>query len=198
MIVAATDTSSRDAAVASLRHALALDPATPQAWRCLADLLDASGDRGAAADAYLAHVRNAERSSVERLYTGAWHGPCAPRPHCMRTRFQKRKRNCAHSSSRHRPTWSPSACWPNLQRDSIAAKTPRICSNAASNSHRVSPRHATTTPSYYIARIIRPKRWSSSNACCATTPYIPVIAISKRRCCAGSANTRPRSKSTRH
>ncbi len=59
MIVAATESSSSDAAMASLRRALALDPATPQAWRRLADLLDANDERAAAAGAYLAHVRNA-------------------------------------------------------------------------------------------------------------------------------------------
>src|SRR5438552_5127311 len=78
MIVAATDTGSRDAAVASLRHALALDPATPQAWRCLADLLDASGDRGAAADAYLAHVRNAVRDPVLMRAAAALHANQIP------------------------------------------------------------------------------------------------------------------------
>ena len=78
MIVAATDTSSRDAAVASLRHALALDPSTPQAWRCLADLLDANDERSAAADAYLAHVRNAVRDPVLMRAAAALHSNQIP------------------------------------------------------------------------------------------------------------------------
>jgi tetratricopeptide (TPR) repeat protein len=48
------------AALLALRRAVALDPDCPQAWRILADALDAFGDRAAAAQAYLAHVAHAQ------------------------------------------------------------------------------------------------------------------------------------------
>ena len=53
------DDDRLDAAVASLRQAVARDPRRPQAWRELADRLDAGGDRAGAEDAYLNHVRYA-------------------------------------------------------------------------------------------------------------------------------------------
>ena len=59
MSVAASATDSPADAVASLRRIVAADPARAQAWRQLADWLDAAGDRSGAADAYLQHVRHA-------------------------------------------------------------------------------------------------------------------------------------------
>jgi cytochrome c-type biogenesis protein CcmH/NrfG len=50
------DVDRLDAAVASLRQAVARDPRRPQAWRQLADHLDAAGDRAGAEAAYLSHV----------------------------------------------------------------------------------------------------------------------------------------------
>jgi tetratricopeptide (TPR) repeat protein len=46
-------------AIASLRHALALKPTLPGAWRTLGDLLTATGDPGAAWTAYAQHVEGA-------------------------------------------------------------------------------------------------------------------------------------------
>ena len=51
------DSHGHDAAIAALRQALARDPRRPQAWRQLADHLDARGDRAGAEGAYLNHVR---------------------------------------------------------------------------------------------------------------------------------------------
>ncbi|MEP6484786.1 MAG: sulfotransferase [Rudaea sp.] len=60
MTVAAGDTSSRhEAAIAALRATATATPSEPQVWRQLADHLDAAGERAAAADAYLQHVRQA-------------------------------------------------------------------------------------------------------------------------------------------
>ena len=59
MIVAAGKTGSLDAAVASMRRAVAVDPTRPQAWRRLGDHLDVMGDRSGAEAAYLNHVRHA-------------------------------------------------------------------------------------------------------------------------------------------
>ena len=59
MSVAARAPDSPEEGLASLRRLDAADPARPQVWRLLADRLDAAGDRGGAADAYLEHVRHA-------------------------------------------------------------------------------------------------------------------------------------------
>ncbi|WP_431636406.1 tetratricopeptide repeat-containing sulfotransferase family protein [Dyella sp. KULCS107] len=45
-------------AVAALRHALALAPDLPQGWRLLGDQLHAMGEREAAGEAYVKHVRH--------------------------------------------------------------------------------------------------------------------------------------------
>ena len=58
------DVDRLDAHVASLRQALARDPRLPQAWRQLADHLDAIGDRAGAEHAYLDHVRFAVHDSA--------------------------------------------------------------------------------------------------------------------------------------
>lgn len=50
-----------DAAVAALRHALALKPDLAQAWLALADHLRAIGDADGADDAYLQYVRHSSR-----------------------------------------------------------------------------------------------------------------------------------------
>jgi tetratricopeptide (TPR) repeat protein len=78
MTVAATNTGSLDAAIKSLRHHAARDPAQPQIWRRLADLLDDNGDPGAAADAYLAHVRNAVHDPVLMRAAAALHANRIP------------------------------------------------------------------------------------------------------------------------
>ncbi len=59
MAVAAGELQSPHAAVARLSAAAASDPKRPQLWRALADLLDETGDRSAAASAYLKHVQYA-------------------------------------------------------------------------------------------------------------------------------------------
>jgi tetratricopeptide (TPR) repeat protein len=59
MIVAAGETGSLDAVVASLRRAVGADPTQPQAWRRLGDHLDAIGDRAGAEASYLNHVHYA-------------------------------------------------------------------------------------------------------------------------------------------
>jgi tetratricopeptide (TPR) repeat protein len=59
MIVAAGETGSLEAVVASMRRAVGADPTQPQAWRHLGDHLDAAGDRSGAEAAYLNHVRYA-------------------------------------------------------------------------------------------------------------------------------------------
>ncbi len=64
MRAAVSPTSSPDEAVASLRRIVAADPRRAQAWRQLADRLDAYGDRTGAADAYLEHVRQAVHDRV--------------------------------------------------------------------------------------------------------------------------------------
>jgi tetratricopeptide (TPR) repeat protein len=64
MSVAASAIGSPSEAVAALRRIVAADPFRPQAWRQLADHLDAAGDRGGAADAYAQHVRHAVRDPV--------------------------------------------------------------------------------------------------------------------------------------
>ncbi len=51
------DLNGHGAAIASLRQVLARDPRSAQAWRQLADHLDAIGDRAGAELAYLDHVR---------------------------------------------------------------------------------------------------------------------------------------------
>ncbi|GAB3793706.1 tetratricopeptide repeat-containing sulfotransferase family protein [Dyella agri] len=52
--------SERDA-IAALRHAVALKPELPQAWRVLGDCLTAAGEAEAADAAYACHVRHATR-----------------------------------------------------------------------------------------------------------------------------------------
>jgi len=64
MSVAASAIGSPSEAVAALRRLIAADPFRPQAWRQLADHLDAGGDREGAADAYAQHVRHAVRDPV--------------------------------------------------------------------------------------------------------------------------------------
>jgi len=64
MSVAASAIGSPSEAVAALRRLIAADPFRPQAWRQLADHLDADGDREGAADAYAQHVRHAVRDPV--------------------------------------------------------------------------------------------------------------------------------------
>jgi tetratricopeptide (TPR) repeat protein len=63
MIVAVGNKDSLDAAVASLRSVVALEPTRAQAWRKLGDHLDLQGDRAGAAAAYLNHVRYAVRDT---------------------------------------------------------------------------------------------------------------------------------------
>ena len=78
MTVAATNKGSLDAAIESLRHTAARDPAQPQIWRRLADLLDEHGEREASADAYLAHVRHAVRDPVLMRAGAALHANQIP------------------------------------------------------------------------------------------------------------------------
>jgi tetratricopeptide (TPR) repeat protein len=64
MSAAASAIGSPSEAVAALRRIVTADPFRPQAWRQLADHLDAIGDREGAADAYSQHVRHAVRDPV--------------------------------------------------------------------------------------------------------------------------------------
>ena len=64
MSAAASAIGSPSEAVAALRRIVIADPFRPQAWRQLADHLDASGDREGAANAYSQHVRHAVRDPV--------------------------------------------------------------------------------------------------------------------------------------
>ena len=78
MSAAASATGSTAEAVASLRRIVAADPARAQAWRQLADLLDAAGDRGGAADAYLEHVRHAVHDAALMGAAAALHANDIP------------------------------------------------------------------------------------------------------------------------
>jgi tetratricopeptide (TPR) repeat protein len=73
MTVAVEDEVSLSAAVASLRRAAARSPREPQIWRMLADHLDVSGDRRAAAVAYLGHVQYAIHDPVLMAAAAALH-----------------------------------------------------------------------------------------------------------------------------
>ena len=73
MIVAARETPSLDADLASLRRVAAAEPKRPQIWRLLADHLDLAGDRAGAAQAYLAHVRHAIHDSGLMAAAAALH-----------------------------------------------------------------------------------------------------------------------------
>ena len=78
MSEAARATGSPDEAIASLRRLVAAEPSRPQAWRSLADHLDASGDRAGAADAYLQHVRHAVRDPALMSAAAALHANDIP------------------------------------------------------------------------------------------------------------------------
>jgi tetratricopeptide (TPR) repeat protein len=78
MTVAARETSSFAATLAELRRETAHNPRRPQIWRELADYLDDAGDRGSAASAYLAHVRNAVHDPVLMAAGAALHSGNIP------------------------------------------------------------------------------------------------------------------------
>ena len=78
MSVAAGATGRTVDAIASLRRTLARDPARPQAWRELADRLDAAGDRTGAAAAYLEHVRHAIHDAALMRAAAALHANDIP------------------------------------------------------------------------------------------------------------------------
>ena len=78
MSVAARATGSPDEVVATLRRIVAADPTRPQAWRSLADRLDAAGDRAGAADAYLQHVRHAIHDAALMSAAAALHANDIP------------------------------------------------------------------------------------------------------------------------
>jgi len=78
MRVAARAPDSPEDGLASLRRLVAADPARPQAWRVLADRLDATGDRDGAADAYLQHVRHAIGDPVLMAAAAALHANDIP------------------------------------------------------------------------------------------------------------------------
>ncbi|MGH8174381.1 MAG: sulfotransferase [Rhodanobacteraceae bacterium] len=87
MGAAARAIGSLDESIASLRRLVATEPFRPQAWRNLADRLDAAGDRDGAAEAYLQHVRHAVRDPVLMSAAAALHANDIPtaeqrlRPH---------------------------------------------------------------------------------------------------------------------
>jgi len=78
MNAAASVTGRTDDAVATLRRRVAADPARPQAWRELADRLDAAGDRDGAAAAYLDHVRHAIHDPTLMAAAAALHANDIP------------------------------------------------------------------------------------------------------------------------
>ncbi|MET0231167.1 MAG: sulfotransferase [Rhodanobacteraceae bacterium] len=78
MNAAASVTGRIDDAVATLRRIVAADPARPQAWRELADRLDATGDRDGAAAAYLGHVRHAVHDATLMAAAAALHAGDIP------------------------------------------------------------------------------------------------------------------------
>ena len=78
MSLAASAIGSPSEAVAALRRIVAADPFRPQAWRQLADHLDACGDREGAADAYSQHVRHAVRDPVLLSAATALHANLIP------------------------------------------------------------------------------------------------------------------------
>ena len=78
MIVAVGDQGSADAAVATLRSIVALDPGRAQAWRRLGDNLDIAGDRAGAESAYLQHVRYAVHDPVLMAAAAALHANDIP------------------------------------------------------------------------------------------------------------------------
>ena len=78
MTVAAEETRSPTSAVAELRRVAASEPRRPQIWRQLADHLDLAGDRVAAQDAYLNHVRQAPFDAVLMAAGAALHANRIP------------------------------------------------------------------------------------------------------------------------
>ncbi len=74
MGVAVREAETIHASLARQRRAAAADPAQPQIWRCLADALDAAGDRAGAAAAYLEHVRHAPFDPALMRAAAALHG----------------------------------------------------------------------------------------------------------------------------
>jgi tetratricopeptide (TPR) repeat protein len=78
MSFAASISGAPSDVAAALRRVVAADPFRPQAWRQLADHLDAAGDRDGAADAYLQHVRHAVRDPVLMAAAAALHANDIP------------------------------------------------------------------------------------------------------------------------
>src|SRR4051812_40060300 len=78
MSAAASATGSPAVAVATLRRIVAADPARAQAWRELADHLDAEGDRDGAAAAYLQHVRHSVHDKALMAAAAALHANDIP------------------------------------------------------------------------------------------------------------------------
>ena len=78
MSLAASATGAPADAVASLRRVLAADPKRSQAWRELADQLDAAGDRAGAAAAYSEHVRHAVHDAALMRAAAALHANDIP------------------------------------------------------------------------------------------------------------------------
>jgi tetratricopeptide (TPR) repeat protein len=78
MIVAARETSSFEATLATLRGETAINPRRPQIWRQLADHLDAAGDRVGAEQAYLGHVRHAIHDPILMAAGSALHAGNIP------------------------------------------------------------------------------------------------------------------------
>jgi tetratricopeptide (TPR) repeat protein len=67
-----------DEALAALRRAVALRPDLPQAWRAIADRLDALGDRAGADAAYVRHVRQSARDPQLLAAASALHANRLP------------------------------------------------------------------------------------------------------------------------
>ena len=78
MIVAVGEKGTLNAAMTSLRSAVALDPKRAQVWRMLGDHLDAAGDRAGAESAYLSHVRYAVHDVVLMNAASALHAGRIP------------------------------------------------------------------------------------------------------------------------
>src|SRR5262245_8884164 len=78
MSAAASSTRITSDALARARRIALAEPTRPQVWRELADALDGSGDRAAAAAAYLEHVRHALHDAALMRAAAALHANDIP------------------------------------------------------------------------------------------------------------------------
>ena len=118
-----------DEAIRALKKTVSLQPDHAEAWRALGDHLLAIGDDEGGDAAYARHIQSSAHdpdAAAGRRWR--WSGTMFPRP----------RRCCARISSRRRPTWPRSACWPRSRRAAAATRTRRSCSRAASSSRRAS------------------------------------------------------------